>query len=272
MVNHCESPDATKLCGKPWDCPETTLVTSISNLRRTINRQRSDNMIPTFVSPYMKGRRLFFAIIFKPVDRASNYRVVQGLDTAAMEAEIETMNGNRFYVVYATSYIQKGKILHLVVFQRMNTPTESNFYLAQSESDYRRRVRTNRGSCVESLAVTQNAQGSLNYTVLYKQCDDNTAVLCGLTSNNLVRRINRQRNRGFKLTDISAYTISDETQFCAVFSDEKIGECEYTVVHSFSEEEINNIAKDHKKDGYRIVAIVVHSQTSFPLFMAVFKK
>ena len=229
-------------------------------------------MIPTFVSPYMKGNRLFFSIIFKPVDRISNYKVVHGLNTAAMATEIEKMNGNGFYVVYATSYNQKGEILHIVVFQRMKAPTESNFYLAQSASEYRRRVRTNRDSCVQSLAVTQNAQGGLNYTTLYKQCDHQTTVLCGLTSNNLVRRINRQRNKGFKLIEISAYTVNEETEFCAVFSDEKIGECEYTFVHSYGEEEINNIAKDHKKDGYRIVAIVVHSQTSFPLFMAVFKK
>ena len=279
LIDYCASDDSTKLCGKPWECPVTTLITSVNanKLKKTIEEYWSNKMIPSYISPYVKGRRnkLFFAIIFKPVDRISrDYRIAFDLNTADMEREIEEQNGKRFYEIYAASYNQKGEILHIVVFQKMKTPPASNFYLAQSKAQYEMNanLRTNRRSCVKSLAITQDAQGSLNYTTLYKNCDDKTAVFCGLNFKNLLKRVNRQRNKGFTLKSISTYTVDDETQFCAVFTNEKVGECEYTFVHSFSENEIRDIAESHKNDGYRIVAIVVHSQTSFPLFMAVFKK
>ena len=273
---NCKPDDMTTLCGKPWECPVTTLVTSVSanNLKETINQYKSNKMIPSYVSPYVKGGRnkLFFAIIFKPVDRIRDYRFAIGLDTAAMTSEIERLNAKKFYVMYAVSYNQKGKILHIVVFQKMRTPPESNFYLAQSESQYRIDAKSNRRSCVKSLAITQKAQGSLNYTTLYEECDDKTTVICGLSFKGLLKRVNRQKNKGLTLKSISTYTVDDETRFCPVFTAEKVGECEYIFVHSYSEKEIRDIAESHKNDGYRIVVIVVHSQTSFPLFMAVFKK
>jgi len=54
-------------------------------------------------SPYVKGNKLFFAFIFKPVDKVKDYKVKYGLDTAAM-TEIELKLRKRFYVVFATSY------------------------------------------------------------------------------------------------------------------------------------------------------------------------
>ena len=279
MEDFCGSDDSTTLCGKPWECPVTTLITSVSanKLKRTIEEYWSNKMIPSYISPYVRGRRnrLFFAIIFKPVDRINrDYRIAFGLNTADVEREIEGRNSKRFYVIYAASYNQGGEILHIVVFQKMKTAPVSNFYLAQSEAQYKMdaNLRTNRRSCVKCLAITQDAQGNLNYTTLYKKCDDKTAVFCGLNFKNLLKRVNRQKNKGFTLKSISTYTVDDETQFCAVFTDEKVGECEYIFVHSYSENEIRDIAESHKNDGYRIVVIVVHSQTSFPLFMAVFKK
>ena len=279
MIN-CESDVSTTLCGKPWDCPVTTLVTSVSarNLQNTISEYQSNNMIPIYISPYFKGRRgnrLFFAIIFKPINRINNYRVVVGLNTTVTASEVERLNGRRYYVIFATLYYnRRGEILHIVVLQRMKAAPVSNFYLGQSESQYQMdaKLRSNRRSSVMSLAVAQNDQGNLNYTTLYVKSSDKTVVFCGLNFRTLVRRVNRQRDRGFTLKSISTYTVNDETLFCAVFTNEKIGECEYIFVHSYSEKEINDIAESHKNDGYRIVVIVVHSQTSFPLFMAVFKK
>ena len=275
----CESDDSTALCGKPWESPVTTLITSVNanRLKSTIDQYWSNKMIPSYVSPYVKGKRnkLFFAIIFKPVDRINrDYRIAYDLNTADMESEIERLKRKKFYVICVTSYIRKGVILHLVVFQKMKAAPASNFYLARSEAQYNidARLRANRRSCVKSLSITQDAEGSLNYTTLYKQCDDKTAVSCGLTFRGLLRRINRQKNRGFTLQSISTYTVDGETLYCAVFTDEKVGDCEQNFVHSYSENEIRDIAESHKNDGYRIVAIVVHSQTSFPLFMAVFKK
>ena len=278
LTINCKPDDMTTLCGKPWECPVTTLITSVSanNLKETINQYKSNKMIPSYVSPYVNGNgrrnKLFFAIIFKPVDRIRDYRITFDLDTAAMTSEIERLNAKKFYVIYAASYNQKGKILHIVVFRKMKAPLESNFYLAQSESQYRIDAKSNRRSCVKSLAITQKAQGSLNYTTLYEECDDKTKVLYGLSFKGLLRTVNRQKNKGSTLKSISTYTVDDETRFCPVFTDEKVGECEYIFVHSYSEKEIRDIAESHKNDGYRIVAIVVHSQTSFPLFMAVFKK
>ena len=278
LKDYCESGGSTTLCGKSLEGPVTTLVTSVNanKLKKIINEYWSNKTIPSYISPYVKGKRnkLFFAIIFKTVDRIKDYRVAFGLNTVDMEREIERLNAKRFYVMYAASYNQKGEILHIVVFQKMKTAPESNFYLAQSKAQYEMdaNLRTNRRSCVESLAITQDAQGSLNYTTLYKKCDDKTAVFCGLNFKSLSRRVNRQKNKGFTLKSISTYTVDDETLFCAVFTDEKVGECEYIFVHSYSENEIRDIAESLKNDGYRIVVIVVHSQTSFPLFMAVFKK
>ena len=117
----CESDDSTALCGKPWECPFTTLVSSINanGLKSTIDEYWSNKMIPSYVSPYVKGKgnKLFFAIIFKPVNRIKrDYRIAYDLNTTDMEHEIERLNGKGFYVIHATSYIKKREILHLVVF------------------------------------------------------------------------------------------------------------------------------------------------------------
>ena len=270
----CDRPAEIPLCGKPWTCNVTILVTSvrINNLKSTINNHRTRNLIPIYISPYLKGTDLYFAIIFKPVDNFKFYRIEFALDTQAMTTKVLNLAKKKFYPIFATSYRQNGKIFHLVVLQRMSTPPMSQFYLAQSEADYMSTARSNRKLNVGSLAVTQNAQGTLNYTTLFVKSDAKTVISCDLTFKSLLRKVNKQKNKEFTLKSIDTYTVNDETRFCAVFTDEAIGECEYIFVHSYSEKDIKNIAEAHRNDGYRIVAVVVHSQRSFPLFMAVFKK
>ena len=274
MKMGCDPPAEIPLCGKPWTFNVTILVTSvrINNLKSTINNYRTRNLIPIYISPYLKGTDLYFAIIFKPVDDFRFYRIEFALDTQAMTTKVLNLAKKKFYPIFATSYHQNGNIFHVVVLQKMNSPPMSQFYLAQSEADYRSTSRSNRKLNVGSLAVTQNTQGTLNYTTLFVKSDAKTVVSCGLTFKNLLRKVNKQKNKGFTLKSIDTYTVNDETRFCAVFTDEAIGECEYIFVHSYSEKDIKDIAEAHRNDGYRIVVVVVHSQRSFPLFMAVFKK
>ena len=147
--------------------------------------------------------------------------------------------------------------------------------LVQSQSDYKSTSQSNRkdGYNVASMAVIQNAQGKLNYTTVYnRKSDEDTVVMCDLTFKGLLKRVNRQKKKGYTVKSIDTYTVKDETRFCAVFTNETIGECEYIFVHAHSEKDIMDIAKNYKNDGYHIVVVAVHSQRSFPLYMAVFKK
>ena len=244
----------------------------IKNLKSTINNHRTRNLIPIHISVYLKGNELYITIIFKPVDNFRDYRIEFALDTQAMTTKVLNLAKKKFYPIFATSYHQNGKIFHIVVLQKMSSPPMSQLYLAQSEANYKLTSRSNRKLNVGSLAVTQNAQGTLNYTTLFVKSDAKTVVSCDLTFKNLLRKVNKQKNKEFTLKSIDTYTVNEETRFCAVFTDEAIGECEYIFVHSYSEKDIKNIAEAHRNDGYRIVAVVVHSQRSFPLFMAVFKK
>jgi len=276
MTNACK-PTVSALCGKPWDSQPTTLVTAISfkNLKKTLSQYESKFMMPSYISPYVKGNKLFFAFIFKPVDKVKDYKVEFGLDTAAMTERVQKLR-KKFYVVFATSYDRNGKIYHIVVLKRkMKKSPISLLNLAESQSDYKSTSRSNRkdGYNVASMAVIQNAQGKLNYTTVYdKKSDEDTVVVCDLTFKGLLKRVNRQKNKGYTVKSIDTYTVKDETRFCAVFTNEKIGECEYIFVHSHSEKDIMDIAKNYKNDGYHIVVVAVHSQRSFPLYMAVFKK
>ena len=229
-------------------------------------------MIPIYILPYLKGTDLHFAIIFKPVSNFRDYRIEVGLVTLDMTKRLERLNKKSFYPIFATSYSRNGKIFHVVVLQKMTTQPTSQLFLTQSEADYKASARKNRDLSVASLAVTQNAQGALAYTTLYQNSNEKTVVQCDLAFKNVLRKVNKQKEKGFTLKSVDTYTVNDETRYCAVFTDQKIGECDYIFVHSYSEKDINNIAVTHRSEGYRIVAVAVHSQRSFPLFMAVFKK
>ena len=81
-----------------------------------------------------------------------------------------------------------------------------------------------------------------------------------------------QKSNGFQLVHISSYTIRSKTRYSAIFTNEKIGDCEYSFFHSYNEKDILKIAENHKQEDYRLTAVAVHSPSSFPLFMAVFRK
>ena len=274
MKNPCDPLAGTTLCGKAWEFNPTTLVTSISlnNLETTINQHRSNNSIPVYVSPYLNGTDLYFAIVFKSVSNFRDYRIEVGLSTKAMTKRVNRLRRNSFYVTFVTSYSRNGKIFHVLVFRRMNAQPTSRLYLAQLEADYESSARSHRDLSVQSLTVTQNAEGNLTYTTLYERSDERTVVQCDLAFKNILRKVSKQKNKGFTLKSVDTYTVNDETRFCAVFTNQTIGECDYIFVHSYGERDINDIAATHRNEGYRIVAVAVHSQRSYPLFMAVFKK
>ena len=272
--NPCDTSADASSCGKAWDFNATTLVTSVTfnNLQTTINQHRSNSLIPVYISPYLEGTKLRFALIFKSVSNFKDYRIEVGLSTPDMTKRIERLNKKSFYVTFATTYSRNGGNFHIKVFQKMTAQPTSQVHLAQLETDYKSTARSNRALSVASLAVTQNAQGQLTYTTLYQQSDANTVVQCDLEFKNILRKVTKQKAKGFTLKSVDAYTVNDETRYCAVFTDQKIGECEFIFVHSYSEKDINDIAETHRNEGYRIVSVAVHSQRSFPLFMAVFKK
>ena len=225
-----------------------------------------------YISPYLNGTDLHFAIIFKSVSNFRDYRIEVDLSTKAAKKKRNRFNGNGFYVTFVASYSRNGKIFHVLVFRRMAAQPTSELHLAQLEADYKSSARSNRDLSVTSLTVTQNAEGTLTYTTLYERSDERTVVHCDLAFKNILGKVGKQKNKGFTLKSIDTYTVNDETRFCAVFTNQTIGECDYIFVHSYSEKDINDIATTHRNEGYRIVAVAVHSQRSFPLFMVVFKK
>lgn len=272
--NPCEPSAGTTLCGKAWDFNATTLVTSINfdNLPETINQYRTNSLIPVYISPYLNGTGLYFAVIFKSVSNFRDYRIEIGLSTKAVTKRVEKLNKKNFYVTFATSYSQNRKIFHILVFQKMIAQPTSQLHLAQSEADYKSSARSNRDLSVTCLTVTINAGGALTYTTLYERSDEKTVVQCNLGFKNIIRKVTKQKNKGFTLKSVDTYMVNDETRYCAVFTNQTVGECDYIFMHSYGENDINDIAETHRNEGYRIVAVAVHSQRAFPLFMAVFKK
>ena len=138
-------------------------------------------MIPLYISPYVKGGEVYFAIIFKPITNVKNYKFVIGLGATAMEKKVRAWNSKRFYEEFATSYSQNRKIYFIVVLRRMATRPELKSHLAQSVARYRATSKSYSGFAVVSMALTRNVIGILIYTSLYEKSDVKTIVMCDLT-------------------------------------------------------------------------------------------
>ena len=274
------SPPEPEQCGRPWECPPTVLHSSVkqSRLSRNIRNRASNNLVPSYISPYVKRNETHFAIIYKEVDNVKDYQVVFDIDTATAESTVEEMAANNYQVVYATSYYVGDTLYHIIVFCKMGKAQGANVrtYFDQS---IRINTRNNESAIADRLSLayrttTIDARGRRRYTTLYRRNRRRiqTVEFHDLGFRGLRRMVNQQKREGFQLVHISSFTIRSRTRYSAIFTNEKIGDCEYNFYHSLSEKDITDIAESHKKDGFRMTAVAVHSPSSFPLFMAVFRK
>jgi len=226
----------------------------------------------------VKRNETHFAIIYKEVDNVKDYQVVFDIDTATAESTVEEMAANNYQVVCATSYYVGDTLYHIIVFSKMGKAQGANVrtYFDQS---IRINTRNNESANADGLSLayrttTIDARGRRRYTTLYRRNRRRiqTVEFDDLGFRGLQRMINQQKQEGFQLVHISSFTIRSRTRYSAIFTNEKIGDCEYNFYHSLSEKDITDIAESHKKDGFRMTAVAVHSPSSFPLFMAVFRK
>ncbi|XP_065900631.1 uncharacterized protein [Dysidea avara] len=270
-------PSPPPLCGRPWDHPPTVLYPAVrqSRLTRIIRNQASSNLVPSYISPYVKGDETHFAIIYKQVDNVKDYQVVFDIDTATAESTVKDMAAKKIYVVCATSYYVGDTLYHIIVFSKMRGGADVQVYFEQNG---RRNSRSNSSAYSDGLSlayrtITIDAKGRRRFTTLYRRNNDiQTVEFDDLGFRGLRRMVNQQKKNGFQLVHISSFTVKSRTRYSTIFTNEKIGDCEYVFFHSYQEKDIGDIADSLKQDGFRMTAVAVHSQSSVPLFMAVFRK
>jgi len=272
------SPPKPEQCGKPWKYPPTVLHSSvrISRLSRNIRNRANNNLVPFYISPYVKDDETHFAIIYKEVDNVKDYQVVFDINTATAESIVEEMAANNYRVVCVTSYYVGNILYHIIVFSKMTGGANVRAYFDQFGRTYARNNASanDDGFSLAYRTIIIDARGRRRYTTLYRRSNDGvqTVEYEDIGFRRLRRMINQQEWNGFRLEHISSFTVKSRTRYSAIFTNERIGDCEYNFYHSLSEKDITDIAESHKQDGFRMTAVAVHSPSSFPLFMAIFKK
>ena len=282
LVERCRdlelcTPPEPEQCGRPWDHPPTVLYPSVrqSRLSRNIRGRSKSGLVPSYISSYVKDDETHFAIIYKKVEDSQNYQVVFDIDTATAESTVTNMAAENYQAVSATSYYVGDSLYHIIVFHQTTDGADVGLYLDQSGSTY---SRTNKTAVADGLSlvdrtITINSRGRRRYTTLYKRNSGiKTVEFNDLGFRGLRRMVNQQQRNGFKLAHVSSVTQGKRTRYSAIFTDEMIGDCEYNFFHSLSEKDITDIAASQREDGFSLTAVAVHSPSSFPLFMAVFKK
>ena len=273
-------PPQSPLCGRPWEFPPTVFYPSIrhSRLSRNIRTRARINLVPSYISPYVKQNETHFAMIYKEVDNVKDYQTVVDIDTATAQSTVEEMAANNYQVVCTTSYYVGDTLYHTIVFSKMGRAQGANVR-AYFDQSVRLNTRNNESAIADRLSlayrtITIDARGRRRYTTLYRRNRRRiqTVEFDDLGFRGLQRMINQQKQEGFQLVHISSFTIRSRTRYSAIFTNEKIEDCEYVFFHSYNEKDIEGIAENHKQDGFRMTAVAVHSPSSFPLFMAVFKK
>jgi len=268
-----------QLCGEPWKYPPTVLYSSvrISGLARNIrSRARRNNMVPSYISPYVKENETHFAIIYKEVDNVKDYKIVFDIDTATAVATVKEMAADNFYAVCATSYYVGDTLYHIIVFSKMISGGNVQVFFDQTGGTY---TRNNASANADGLSlacrtVIINARGRRRYTTLYRRNKDGvqTVEYDDLGFRGLIRTVRQQKQNGFQLAHVSSITVKSRTRYSAIFTNEKIGDCEFCFLHTYNERDIDDIAKNHREGNFRMTAVAMHSPSSFPLFMGVFKK
>ena len=270
------SPPEPEQCGRPSECPPTELYPSVrhNRLSRNMLRRSKTNLVPSFISPYVKGNETHFAIIYKRVDNVNDYQVMFDIDTATAESTVKDMAANNYQVVCATYYVGD-TLYHIIVFSKMRGGADVQVFFDETGS---RNSRNNEsaiadGSSLAYRTITINSRGRRRYTTLYRRNNDiQTVEFDNLGFRGLRRMVNQQKKNGFQLVHVSSVTVRRRTRYSAIFTNEKIRDCEYVFYHSLNEKDIAGIAESQKQDGFRMTTVAVHSPSSFPLFMAVFRK
>ena len=224
----------------------------------------------------MKENETHFAIVYKEVEDASDYIVVFDVDTATAESTVKEMADESFYVVCVASYYVGDKLYHIIVFLKITGGADVRVYFDQSG-----RTNTRNSNSANSVGlsltyrtITINSRGKRRYTTLYRRRDNNiqTVEFDDLGFRGLRGMVQDQKSNGFQLVHISSFTTKSRTRYSVIFENEKIGDCEYRFLHSYNMTDVIEIAKNHRQVDYHLTAIAVHTPSSFPLFMAVFKK
>ncbi|XP_065902782.1 aqualysin-1-like [Dysidea avara] len=274
----CESSEP-ELCGRPWEYQATEFLPSVEHnkLTRVINKQRNKkNRVPSFIAPYNKGSDVYFAVIFKRVSNVSNYQVVFDIDgNRNANSLVKSMADENYRVVLATSYYVDNTLYHMIVFLRSSSDLEIRVRFDQPSSTYAKYSKSaiKDGLSLVSRRVTVNSRGRNRYTTIYRlNSGRKTVEQDELTFDVLEKKINRQRRNKRYLVHIDTYVVKGETRYSVIFTNEKIGECKQEVISGRNQTEIDNIAENHRKDGFLMTAVAIQSQTSFPLFMGVFRK
>jgi len=247
-----------------------------NKLSRNIRVRRRNNLVPSHISPYVKANETHFAIIYKEVEDASDYMVVFDVDTATAVSTVKEKAKTNFYAVCASSYYVGDKLYHIIVFQKMTSGADVRVYFDQPGRTNTKNSNSanSAGLSLTCRTITINSKGKRRFTTLYRRRDDNiqTVEFDNLGFIGLRGMIQDQKSNGFQLVHISSYTTRSKTRYSAIFTNEKIGDCEYSFFHSYNEKDILEITENHKQEDYRLTAVAVHSPSSFPLFMAVFRK
>jgi len=275
----CES-YKPELCGRPWDYEATELLSSVkhNSLTEVINNYKMGNWIPSFISPYVRGGELYFAVIFKNVNNASDYEVVLDIDSnKKAKSVVKDMTTSNYRITLATSYYLNGTLYHMMVFFKVSDVdnTEIRIRFRQPKSSYKKYNESaiRDGLSLVSRRVTVSPRGKNRYTTIFSENDGfKTFEYDGLTSETVVNTINEQRRRNHYLVHIDMYTFKEGIRYSAIFTDEEIGECEEKVVSGYNQAEIEAIAASNTNDGFLMTAVVAQTQSSFPLFLGVFRK
>ena len=267
------------MCGRPWEYQATEFLPSVKHNKLTtvINKQRKKkNRVPSFIAPYNKGSDVYFAVIFKRVSNVSDYQVVFDIDgNRNANSLVKSMADENYRVVLATSYYVDNTLYHMIVFLRSSSDLEIRVRFDQPSSTYAKYSKSaiKDGLSLVSRRVTVNSRGRNRYTTIYRlNSGRKTVEQDELTFDVLEKKINRQRRNKRYLVHIDTYVVKGETRYSVIFTNEKIGECKQEVISGRNQTEIDNIAENHRKDGFLMTAVAIQSQTSFPLFMGVFRK